>query len=89
MKFYFLDPWAQVIHIKEDRYQFNPTYEIVYLLYHLAKHLDTSGIGLRSMLDIGIYLNANKEKINKEELLSYLKSCRYDNFLYTNCLFKH
>lgn len=70
----FSNPWEYVIHIKDDRYQFNPAYEIVYLLYHLAKHLDTSGIGLRSMLDIGIYLNALQDKINKEQLLTFLKT---------------
>jgi hypothetical protein len=70
----FTDPWIYANKLKDYRYQFDPSFEIVYLLYHLAKHLDSSGIGLRSLLDIGIYLNAHQDNIHKEKLLSYLKT---------------
>ena len=38
--------------------------ELLYLLYHIKKHLLTSGIGLRSVIDIGIYLNHHSEHLD-------------------------
>ncbi len=70
----FTNPWLYAKKIDQYHYRFDSSFEIVYLLYHLAKHLDTSGIGLRSLLDIGIYLNAHQNDIQKEKLLSYLKT---------------
>ena len=53
---FFKDEWANAFLLKEDEYRFYPEFECVYLLYHLAKHFSTSGVGLRSLLDIGVYL---------------------------------
>lgn len=49
------------------------TYELMYLNYHLAKHFYTGGVGIRSILDIGIYLKHYLNNIN-EELLVKLAS---------------
>lgn len=68
----FSKPWDYTYLKDAFEYRFEPTYEIIYLLYHLAKHLDAGGIGLRSILDIGVYLNHHKDEINKEKLINYL-----------------
>jgi predicted nucleotidyltransferase len=47
--------WTHASNITDYRYELEFTFEILYLMTHLAKHLESSGIGLRSILDIGIY----------------------------------
>jgi hypothetical protein len=69
----FHDAWAYAHAITNHEYEFSPEYEILYLLYHLAKHMDTSGIGLRSALDIGIFLSRKEDQMNESLLLEYLK----------------
>lgn len=46
-------------------------YELVYLVYHLAKHLKAGGIGLRSVLDIAIYYKYYYNEID-DKLLNKL-----------------
>ena len=48
----------------------NPEIELVYLLYHIKKHFYSTGVGLRSIIDIPIYLynlhgEIDKGKLNK------------------------
>jgi len=76
----FSNPWIHARKINAFRYQLDASYEIVYLLYHLAKHLDSSGVGLRSILDLGIYLNSHQDDINKVQLLNYLKKASMETF---------
>ena len=68
------DVWKYTIHMSDSRYEFTHEFEIVYLLYHLAKHLDSGGIGLRSVLDIGIYLSRFEATMNEEVLIQYLET---------------
>jgi len=42
--------------INDTNWSIDTEYEIIYLLYHIRKHLLSSGVGLRNILDIGIYL---------------------------------
>lgn len=60
-----------------------PNYELVYLVYHLAKHFRTSGIGLRSLLDISVYINHFEKVIHKKILDSYLEKTNLTTFFNT------
>jgi predicted nucleotidyltransferase len=57
---------------QDNRYKLKNEFEIIYLLYHLAKHMDSSGIGIRSVLDIGIYLKHYENQIDYQLLETYL-----------------
>jgi hypothetical protein len=61
---FFANSWQYANPKSQFEYRFLPEFELVYLTYHLAKHLSTSGIGLRSVLDIGIYLQSFQSQIN-------------------------
>ncbi|MDO9628266.1 MAG: nucleotidyltransferase family protein, partial [Acholeplasmataceae bacterium] len=69
----FSDVWKYTIHMSDSRYEFTHEFEIIYLLYHLAKHLDSGGIGLRSVLDIGIYLSRFEATMDEEIIEEYLR----------------
>jgi len=60
--------------------QCNPELEILYLLYHIKKHLITSGIGLRSIIDLGVYLNHYYSMLNPEKLNRLLVENKLDIF---------
>ncbi|MDY0210781.1 MAG: nucleotidyltransferase family protein [Acholeplasma sp.] len=55
-------------------YTLEPNFELLYLMYHLAKHFESSGIGLRSLLDIGIYVKTYQERLDPSILAKHLES---------------
>jgi hypothetical protein len=69
------------VHLEEKyRFRMNPEFELIYLMYHLAKHIESGGIGLRSVLDIGIYLQAYEEKLNLELLKQFITQMHMETF---------
>lgn len=61
----------------------NNTYELVYLTYHLAKHFYSGGVGIRSILDIGIYYNYYKDVIDEELLIRLANETNSFQFIKT------
>lgn len=68
---FFSYPFDYVMPSKTYQKQFTPAFEAVYLLYHLDKHIHHGGIGLRSILDIYIFLL--KQNMDEKTLYQYLK----------------
>lgn len=68
----FVEAWDYAVHVNKHLYEFPYEYELVYLLYHLAKHIHSSGVGIRSVLDIGLYLKVYEKNIDNDVLKSYL-----------------
>ena len=60
---FILRPWDYAVRLSDYRYRLDYTFEGAYLLYHLKKHVLSSGIGLRSILDIPIFLIIMKKKL--------------------------
>jgi hypothetical protein len=89
----FSNPWIYAYKKEIYEYRFEPAFEIIYLLYHLAKHLDSGGIGLRSILDIGVYLNHYKNTINQEKLIFLLDQTQmtkyFTQIVYLNIKYYH
>ncbi|MBI9008561.1 MAG: nucleotidyltransferase family protein [Tenericutes bacterium] len=50
----------------------DPEIELIYLLYHIKKHFYSTGVGLRSIIDIPIYLYQLNMEINKTRLKELL-----------------
>lgn len=75
--------WHYASSFNQSTYILSPLYTCVYLLFHTAKHLYGSGIGLRTVLDIGIYLKAHKDEIDLNELLVLLEDNRLTQFFKT------
>lgn len=80
---FFKTPWVNSFLIDAYEFQFKPTFELIYLLYHLAKHLESSGIGLRSILDIGIFIQHNEKSIDYSDLLQQLSNAQMLKFYST------
>lgn len=75
--------WNESFIVENSRYQLNVEYEICYLLVHLVKHFYSSGVGLRSILDIGLFVKENQEIINENRLIEQLNQFNLDKFFLT------
>ncbi|MFW5838885.1 MAG: nucleotidyltransferase family protein [Bacillota bacterium] len=84
----FQDVWRYAKVQKKSTYLFDPHFELAYLLYHIVKHFHGTGIGLRTVLDIGIFLDNKKHDISLDTLTELLKSSSlytfFINTLYLN-----
>ena len=58
----------------------------LYLLVHMAKHFIIKGAGLRHLLDISLYFNAHREKINVRELWDVIVNMGFET-LYKNVFY--
>lgn len=85
------DVWLSANHVKDKQYSMSCELELLFLIIHIKKHLLSDGVGLRSILDIGIYLNHYKNKMNLEKLNKLLIEANsitlYSNLLLFNQLY--
>lgn len=66
-KAYFSDVFN---HITDgyNSFQLEDEYNLCYLFYHIAKHLSSTGAGIRMILDIAVFTNAIQDKIDFQKL---------------------
>lgn len=53
---YFRNIWNYTFKTGEHTYQILPEYHLLYLLTHIAKHINNSGAGIRMYMDIAVFL---------------------------------
>ncbi len=75
--------WDYALKMEHYQYKLDYAFEGLYLLYHLKKHVLSSGIGIRSVLDITIFFNYYEKEINKETLHELLKETNLEMFFQT------
>ena len=56
---------------------------LVFLVFHLVKHIGYSGCSLKTILDIVLFVNAYAKFIDKEAFWQKMKLLSYDNFCRT------
>lgn len=66
-----------------------PYYNLVYLVYHLSKHIHSGGVGLRSILDIGLYIKHVQDRLNQKELEQLLSRGDFTRFFQTVVYLSH
>ena len=55
---YFNKAWDNVVIVDGSYiYNFTPEYHLLYILQHIAKHINGNGAGIRMFMDIAVYLN--------------------------------
>lgn len=57
---------------------FTPLYHLIYLFYHLAKHLNSTGAGIRMIMDFAVYLRHYEDRISFESLWRELEKLHLD-----------
>lgn len=79
---YYNTIWKKVKSNKTDPFIFKMDWNdfYIYMIVHLAKHFYGSGTGIRSIVDIYIFLKSHKEHLNYQYLLVELKCLCLDIF---------
>ena len=80
---YFLSFWEHSVCIDRHTYELELEYHFLYLLMHLAKHLYSSGAGIRMYLDIAFYLRAFRDKIDWSHFKKEARTLKIERFVNT------
>ena len=80
---YFKEFWDHTKKTAEHTYVFDPEYHLLYLLMHIAKHVYSSGAGIRMYLDIAFYLRAYREQIDWDHFQQEVHTLKIDRFVNT------
>lgn len=80
---YYKDIWTTKVHLKKGYtsiYEFSWEDYYIYMLVHLAKHIKLGGSGIRSIIDIKIFLDKKKEELNWDYVKGELKKLHLSQF---------
>ena len=80
---YFRDFWKHANRIDQHTYVLDPEFHLLYLLMHIAKHVYSSGAGIRMYLDIAFYLCEYREKIDWEHFQNEVQTLKITKFVNT------
>lgn len=83
-KEYYSHIWEHVIQSheegKEHTYEFTPEFHFLYLLTHIAKHISTSGAGIRMYLDIAFFIKHFGDSIDWKWISGELAKLKLQDF---------
>lgn len=81
---YYSHMWDYTQRLDEHTYVFRPEYHLLYLLTHIAKHIYSSGAGIRMYLDIAFFLRYyQNQEFNWDFFQSESKKLGFDDFVNT------
>lgn len=72
----------------QHRYRMTDEDYYLYMIGHMAKHMKYSGIGIKMVLDVWIYLQKYERELNREQLNKHLKECglyKFENIIRNVC----
>lgn len=68
----FSNPWEHTNEVSPCLFNFSDDWFFLYLFAHLEKHYSKRGTGIRSIMDIYVYLKAKEKTLNWEMIYTYL-----------------
>ena len=74
----FADPFEHTIEISPYCHNFDKNWFFIYLFCHLAKHYSSAGTGIRSIMDIWVYINKYGDQLDFDLIFSELKKAGVD-----------
>lgn len=80
---YYEDVWERKLHLKEGHtsvYEFSWEDYYIFMIVHFAKHMKTGGSGIRSVLDIKVFLDAKKEELDWQYIEEELRKIQLGEF---------
>lgn len=77
----FLDPWRYTVKISESEYLLTREYNFFYQLYHMIKHLYRSGVGFRTIVDLGLLLKKEGHLFEQEKFFAIFEEFPKKNFV--------
>lgn len=80
---YFAGAFSRLIPGEGSRRFFSPEDHFVFLCFHLAKHLNSSGAGIRMVMDLALFLKAYRERMDWGYIREQLAKLGMDRFAAT------
>lgn len=74
----FSDPFEHTYEEKPYMYNFDKNWFFIYLFAHLAKHYTSGGTGIRSIIDIWVYINKYNDELDFDYIFKQLKKANAD-----------
>lgn len=80
---YFQDYWKHGVCISQHTFLLSVEYHLLFLLLHIAKHVYSSGAGIRMYLDIAFYLREYRTTIDWVHFQNEVETLKLDRFVNT------
>ncbi len=78
---YFRQIWDYTKPVGEHAYELTPEFHLLYLLTHIAKHISSSGAGIRMYLDIAFYIRQYRDTLNWRWFSEEVKKLNFTDFV--------
>ncbi|PKK93148.1 MAG: hypothetical protein CVV61_06125 [Tenericutes bacterium HGW-Tenericutes-6] len=78
----FENPWDNAYKVDGNEYVFNIEFNLLYQIYHMIKHIYSSGVGYRTIVDIYIMLRFHRKTFKNEQFEGLLVNFKHKDFLY-------
>ncbi len=85
---YFKDCFSHCENVENHTFELNREYHFIYLIVHMAKHFKNGGCGVRMILDIAVFADKLKDKLDWDyirEQLEYLKLYDFSKVIFLLC----
>ncbi len=77
---YFSDVWDHLEQIFEGGYVLEKNYDIIYTMYHIAKHFYNNGFGVRMITDLAVMILKYDKELNFDYIYRELKKIKLEDF---------
>ena len=77
---YYEQIWDYAVCLQDHTYVFTPEFHFLYLLTHLAKHISSSGAGIRMYLDIAFFIRHFGESLDWEWVQGELEKLAFTEY---------
>ena len=79
-KEYFSHTWERAKALEGHTYVLSPEDHLIYMLTHIAKHINGSGAGIRMYLDVAVYLKHFEGKLDCNYLQQEFRKLAFETF---------
>lgn len=79
-KEYFQHIWEHARLVSGHTYELSPEYHFLYLLAHIAKHISSSGAGIRMYMDIAVFIRHFGNKLDWDYVQKELEILSFTEF---------
>lgn len=79
-KGYFQHIWEHAKLVEGHTYELEPEFHFLYLLTHIAKHISSSGAGIRMYIDIAVFIEHFGENLDWDYIQKELKTLCFEDF---------
>jgi hypothetical protein len=76
------NPWENALKVSEHEYELRFEFNLLYQVYHMIKHIYSSGVGFRSVVDLSIMVKCLKKNIDYGHFNGLLVNFKHRDFLY-------